>query len=141
MSTKAAPLVLPDPLFTREPWKIRRSEAGGFYCQGDLNSGSVEMVFHTGDIRQADARLIEAAPKLYRACVLALEVIRRERLEGYNGEDEFVDPDGVLGIGDVLKGAIGSVHRSNHSGDTTEVTQQRTLERPGFGFDKERRER
>lgn len=68
---------------------------------------------------EANARLIAAAPEAIEACRMALEVIRRhdscatgcdgenvERLENYVGEDNLTDPDGVHGIGDVLRAAL-----------------------------------
>jgi hypothetical protein len=56
-------------------------------------------------------------PELVAACQSALEVIRRvdageifgklpDPLDCYCGEDELTDPDGVRGIGDVLRAAI-----------------------------------
>jgi hypothetical protein len=53
-----------------------------------------------------DAMLIAAAPELLAACSVALEVVRRHNLDDYCGEDEITDPDGVKGIGDVLRAAI-----------------------------------
>lgn len=57
------------------------------------------------------SRAVNSHQALLDACRLALEVIRRHNLEPYCGEDEITDPDGVLGIGDVLKAAIALVEK------------------------------
>lgn len=49
---------------TPGPWLWTKSRTGGFAMQGDLNGQSVEIVFRTEDMRQADAHLISAAPEL-----------------------------------------------------------------------------
>ena len=43
---------------------------------------------------------------LREALKLAHEVLRREGLLQYCGEDCLVDPDGVLGVGDVIQKAL-----------------------------------
>ena len=52
------------PQFTPGPWAIHQGHAG-YYCQGDIDGQSVEIVFRCEDIGAADAHLIETAPKLY----------------------------------------------------------------------------
>ncbi len=56
------------------------------------------------EVDAANASLIAAAPELLEACIVALSIIIEDGLENRNNRD--VDPDGVLGIGDVLRSAI-----------------------------------
>lgn len=57
------------------PWKFHKSLQGGYFLQGAVNNPSrcFEIILATEDIRQADAAMIETAPRL----IEALEEIKR----------------------------------------------------------------
>ena len=52
--------------FTSGPWAIRRGR-DGYFCKGDTNGQSFEVVFSCYDMGAADANLIQAAPAMYEA--------------------------------------------------------------------------
>ena len=51
---------------TQGPWTIDKSLKGEYLCES-MNTDSYEIVFRCEDIKQADAKLIAAAPDLLAA--------------------------------------------------------------------------
>ena len=65
---------------TPGPWRIDKNDNPrnpGYHCRGDCNGQAFEVVFSTPDIRQADARLVAAAPELLSALKDAEFLLRK----------------------------------------------------------------
>jgi len=55
---------------TPGPWKIEKSDQGGYFVRGDINGESFEVVCDIPEARKADLNLIIASPDLF-GCVAA----------------------------------------------------------------------
>ena len=55
---------------TPGPWKVKKSDLGGDFVQGDVNGQSFEVVCDIPEARRADLSLIVASPDLFD-CVAA----------------------------------------------------------------------
>jgi hypothetical protein len=77
---------------TPGPWKIEKSEQGGYFVRGDINGQSFEVVCDIPEARKADLNLIVASPDLF-GCVAAFvrkfgfDVECDEAISGANAVD------------------------------------------------------